>query len=59
MEQIVFKGTYLQLVDKSWRSNTQHSDYRHQDCIINNKLLKRLHLKCWHHTHTHDNYAMQ
>lgn len=44
MKEILFKGTHLQLVDKSWSSNTQHSEYRQQNCIIN--IAKRLHFNC-------------
>ncbi len=47
---MLFKGTDLQLVDKFWRSNIQHSDYSQQYCIINFKVamgvdLKRSHYK--------------
>ena len=31
----LFKGTFLQLSGKSWRSNIQYGDYRQQNCVIN------------------------
>lgn len=49
IEKWVFKSTNLQFVDKSWRSNTQYSDYTQQNCIINIKPTKRLDLNCFHH----------
>ena len=40
-----FKSTYVQLVDKQvLETYTQYSDYKQQNCIINIKLAKRLHL---------------
>ena len=37
-----FKGTNLQSVDKSWRSNAQERDYRQQYCVTNFKVAKKL-----------------
>ena len=46
---MLFKGTNLQLVDKSWRSNAQYGEYRQQCCIMIIKLAKRLDLNYSHH----------
>lgn len=43
--RILFKGTNLQrIVNKPWRPNAQHSEYRPQYCIIITELAKRLDL---------------
>ena len=49
IEEMLFKDTDLQLVDKSCRANTQHSDYSQQYCIINFRVSNRLDLNCSHH----------
>ena len=36
-------------INKLWRANVQHSDYRQQYCIINFKVSKRADLNCSHH----------
>ena len=42
----IFKGTNLQLVDKFWKSNEQHSDYISQHYIISFKVAKKLDSNC-------------
>ena len=49
---MLFKHANLQQVDtyhKSWRSNTQYSDYSQQHCIINLKVAKQPDLNCSYH----------
>lgn len=53
IERILFKSTYLQLVDKTCRSNAEHSDYQLY-CIINFEVAKKLHLI----TEKRNNYVM-
>ena len=36
-------------MDKFWRANVLHSNYRQQHCIVYFKIAKRLGLKCSHH----------
>ena len=36
-------------INKFWRSNAQHTDYRQQYCFINPKVPKRLDFNCSHH----------
>lgn len=50
--KMLFKATNLHLVDKSWRSNTQHSGYSQKYYITNFKLSKRLDLNYSHHKST-------
>lgn len=39
----------IEVYNKSWRPNTQHSKYSQQYCIIKFKVAKRLHLNYSHH----------
>lgn len=46
---MLFKGTNLQLVDKSCRAIAQDSAYRQQCCLLNFQVPKSLDLNCYHH----------
>lgn len=38
---MLFKGTHLRLLDKSWRFDAQHSDHTQEYSIINFKVFDK------------------